>query len=362
MPKDPTTGRFAGFQSPNYTPVPDELFDELAPDLGEAELRVVLYIIRRTFGFKKDSDSISLSQMVEGIKLRDGRVLDRGTGMSRRGVMKGCAGLVEKGIITVEKRLSDQGDNEINIYRLRYIEENPQTTEVGNVVPYGRERSRLGVGNQVDPQETVIQKTVKQETEYSNIRKVPTPNKKGSNEIGSEQKGSISRVRPANISDIQRQDDIPHRPLSNGETTTNLSTQRDMSSGDRGMVRLGDALLQRRRGRPSADEAEARRVIRQYVEDFGRELGDQAPKSSVTRATNLMQEAGVSLGLFIGALQDAKKTTQKRSGNIQKQGTGGLAQKNKMAYFFSVLEDQLGLRETATADADEGRSRDHQGG
>jgi len=96
-------------------------------------------------------------------------------------------------------------------------------------------------------------------------------------------------------------------------------------------------------------------VIRQYVEDFGRELGDQAPKSSVTRATNLMQEAGVSLGLFIGALQDAKKTTQKRSGNIQKPGPAGLAQKNKMAYFFSVLEDQLGLRETATTGADEAR-------
>ncbi len=132
MPKDPATGRFAGFQSPNYTPVPDELFDEL---------RVLLYIVRRTFGFKKDSDSISLSQMVEGIKLRDGRVLDRGTGMSRRGVMKGCAGLVDKGIITVEKRLSEQGDNEINIYSLRYSEENIRSTEVGNNVPYGRERN-----------------------------------------------------------------------------------------------------------------------------------------------------------------------------------------------------------------------------
>jgi len=129
------------------------------------------------------------------------------------------------------------------------------------------------------------------------------------------------------------------------------------------MVRLGDVLLQRRRGRPSADEAEARRVIRQYVEDFGRALGDQAPKSSVTRALNLMQEAGVSLGLFIGALQDAKKTTQKRSASIQKQGggDGAFLQKNKMAYFFSVLEDQLGLRVAATADANEGRSRGHQG-
>ena len=73
MPKVPD-GRFAGFQSPNYTPVPDELFDELLPDLGEAELRVPLYIVRRTFGFKKDSDSISLSQMIGGITTRDRRL------------------------------------------------------------------------------------------------------------------------------------------------------------------------------------------------------------------------------------------------------------------------------------------------
>ena len=338
MPKDPATGRFAGFQSPNYTPVPDELFDELLPDLGEAELRVLLYIVRRTFGFKRDSDAISLSQMVDGIKLRDGRILDRGTGMSRRGVMKGCAGLADKGIITIEKRLSEHGDNEINIYSLKYIEEGTRVTEVGNVVPYGRERNTPGVGNQVDPQETVLQNTVKQETGYSNIRKVPIQDNGGSHGVGSEQRGSISRIRPVDISaEREKAGDIPQQATSQVNNGANPQSQRDMSSDTGGMVRLGDVLLQRRRGRPSADEAEARRVIRQYVEDFGRALGDQAPKSSVTRALNLMQEAGVSLGLFIGALQDAKKTTQKRSASIQKQGggDGAFLQKNKICLLYT---------------------------
>ncbi len=126
---------YEGFSSPNGTVVPDDVFDLLAPQLTEAELRVLLYIIRRTFGFKKDRDAISLTQLVEGIKTKDGRVLDRGTGMSRRGVMRGCAGLIEKGIITAEKRLSDQGDNEVNIYSLRFRAEGG----VGHLVPYGRE-------------------------------------------------------------------------------------------------------------------------------------------------------------------------------------------------------------------------------
>ena len=45
--------RFEGFSAPNYTPVPDDLFDELAPELTESELRVLLYVLRRTFGFKR---------------------------------------------------------------------------------------------------------------------------------------------------------------------------------------------------------------------------------------------------------------------------------------------------------------------
>src|SRR3712207_8666636 len=53
-------------------------------------------LFRSTYGFKKNSDAISLSQLESGITTRDGRVLDIGTGMSRKGVVKGCAGLVEK--------------------------------------------------------------------------------------------------------------------------------------------------------------------------------------------------------------------------------------------------------------------------
>ena len=36
------------------------LFDELLPYLSEAELKVLLYIVRRTFGFKKEADAISV--------------------------------------------------------------------------------------------------------------------------------------------------------------------------------------------------------------------------------------------------------------------------------------------------------------
>ena len=53
--------KFPGFVFPTTTPVPDQLFDELLHRLSGAELKVLLYIVRRTFGFKKQSDDISLA-------------------------------------------------------------------------------------------------------------------------------------------------------------------------------------------------------------------------------------------------------------------------------------------------------------
>jgi hypothetical protein len=86
---------FKGYSKPNYTPVPDELFDEQLPDLSGAELKVLLYIIRRTFGFKKESDNISLNQLLHGITTREDVVLDRGTGLSKKTLLDTIRNLID---------------------------------------------------------------------------------------------------------------------------------------------------------------------------------------------------------------------------------------------------------------------------
>ncbi len=111
---------FAGFSSPNTTAVPDEFFDLIAPNLSEAELRVALYIIRRTFGFKKRSDDISLKQLVEGIQTKDGRILDRGAGVAKSTAWRGVKGLVMKGIIESTRNASAQRGDEATTYALRF--------------------------------------------------------------------------------------------------------------------------------------------------------------------------------------------------------------------------------------------------
>ncbi len=172
----------------------------------------------------------------------------------------------------------------------------------------------------------------------------------------------LSRIRQASISNLQEdEDDVSQEMTSRVQGDPGVRISKDMSPGQpsrrAGIEAIGATLLRRRPGRPSADQAEARRAVRRYIEDYGRQLGDQAPKSSVTRALNLMEEAGVALGLFIGALQDTYKKTQQKSANIQKLAENGRTpypQKNKMPYFFSLLEEELGLRTSTPAEAGAG--------
>jgi Bacteriophage replication protein O len=106
---------FRGFDSPAFTQTPDQFFDELAPKLTEAELRVLIYIMRRTFGFRKNADAISISQLTTGIP-----GFDIGTGMHRTSVLRGCKGLIEKSVITVAKVKSENGEYDTNVYALRF--------------------------------------------------------------------------------------------------------------------------------------------------------------------------------------------------------------------------------------------------
>src|SRR5258708_38372413 len=112
---------FQGFRFPNTTPVPDELFDELLADLSGAELKVLLYICRRTFGFKKESDTISLTQIANGIVTREGKVLDKGTGLSKRHVQRALKRLEAKQAGTEHRQMDRQGVNQLNTYAWHFI-------------------------------------------------------------------------------------------------------------------------------------------------------------------------------------------------------------------------------------------------
>jgi len=97
---------------PNSTQIPNIVLDLLVPKLPPAEARCILYISRRTFGFHRSKDRISLSQFIGGIISRDGKRLDYGTGLSRPSVVEALKNLFKAGAIFIEK------DNKGNYYEI----------------------------------------------------------------------------------------------------------------------------------------------------------------------------------------------------------------------------------------------------
>ena len=68
---------------PNTTQYPNWLIDKAMHLLTGNEWQVLTYIVRRTYGFRKDADSISISQIAHGNgKAEDGALVEHGTGLS----------------------------------------------------------------------------------------------------------------------------------------------------------------------------------------------------------------------------------------------------------------------------------------
>jgi hypothetical protein len=173
--------RFDGFEPANTTPVPDILFDELLTELSGAELKVMLYIIRRTLGFKKTTDAISLTQFEKGIITQERKVLDRGCGLKdRETICNALQSLESKGCIKSQKRNATKRDKDTTIYSIRFKGEPATLVGKTDYVPsrknrlpnvvgktdYGSRKNPNKVVGKSDLQETVIQETVKQETVY----------------------------------------------------------------------------------------------------------------------------------------------------------------------------------------------------
>ena len=150
---------FEGFGAPRYTQIPDELFDVLLPVLSGAELKILLYICRRTFGFKKEADSISYSQMTGGIIKKSGERLDGGTGLSKDSVGRALKSLEEKRIIIRNRRASQERGYEATTFSLNILDplyEN-RTRQGGKIVQALVRKSDI---QETDVQETVLQEHV----------------------------------------------------------------------------------------------------------------------------------------------------------------------------------------------------------
>lgn len=123
--------------APNHTQTPNIFFDDSLPTIKSfAELKVILAIVRQTFGWHKADDRISISQLM---KL---------TGLTRQGVINGVARALKDGF------LDRQPVGDSFTYSLRVVNEVDQgvVNEVDQSQPPASQRNRPEVVNEIDSQ------------------------------------------------------------------------------------------------------------------------------------------------------------------------------------------------------------------
>ncbi len=281
---------FPGFSAPNYTQVPDELFDDLMVDLSGAELKVLLYIIRRTFGFKKTVDNISLNQLLFGIKTKEGEILDKGTGLSKKTLLTALKSLVLKNIIITERRRTAEHGNEPTAYRLN-LASNNSVKKVGvKTTPTLGVKTTPTLGVKTTPRarsnNSPIQETVLQQTDL--------------------------QLRNSNIK------------IANNRSDENKVNPRFQTIGE---------LLKKKTKKKLIDVQTIPDSLKVTIEDISREFGEpRSYRSNLTHIMRICQQAGKNPEGVVAYLYEARSIT-KQQGSVKK----------PMPYFFSVLKDLVGL-------------------
>jgi hypothetical protein len=105
----PLPDRFSGFPEPQFTRTPNLIFDCLA-DLTGSQLKVLLYVVRATMGWRKDYTftPLSITQV------------QTGTGLSREPVIDALKWLCDSKMVLRQKQRDEDGRQGVTTYRLRF--------------------------------------------------------------------------------------------------------------------------------------------------------------------------------------------------------------------------------------------------
>jgi len=273
------------------TATPDWLFDEVAPGLDKAPLKVLLYIVRRTCGFRKLADAISLTQFQHGIVTRDGRQLDKGCGVTNRtSLLHALADLEARGLIAHQDAIHADGGNATTIYYLR------------------------GPG------------------QGGGATSAPPP-------ICQDARGGVPPAHPLGVLPAHpQQTDVPtNRKIERSLPPTPVAPIAEPRAGDEA-GQLGGDPAPDDAGVPAAPAQAQRRIDADYQALAGpitalvERLGDGAPPwASVSRSYGLMARAGLALPAFLALLDEAELLMRPSLPHIEK----------PMAYLFRVVESLI---------------------
>ena len=143
---------------PNAFQIPNSVIDELLAKLTCAELKCYLFVVRKTKGWNKESDSISASQFMEV------------TGLSKKSVITACESLVQMGLLE-----RSGGERKLNIYSVKafdFSESGEKSTPIKSGVNFSEsgEKSTPDLVKKLHPQnnnKNTIQNNNKKNTKKS---------------------------------------------------------------------------------------------------------------------------------------------------------------------------------------------------
>jgi len=363
---------FEGFDQPesNWFRMPNSWTDMTAGINSIAELKIVEYILRHTWGYQEYAlkKHITIDEFVNGRRRQDGSRMDSGTGLSERAVYDGIRKAVEDGLIEEETDSSDRG--RVKKYFSLHMRDSLAETTDGTQLQtlQGRVQSLPSRGANSAPRS---EKETLERIGLSNIRKTSTNLKNADKTKTSDQHMAIAFRRRATpesaptpvatigaaiVNSAAGRLLREHESPSNGRGGGQPDRQDELALGSVGQhATVSPSAAGRGQLRRVPHQDEVYQIIQAYIADFARELNDKAPlKASTTRAYNLYKRSGLGQDAFVAQLYAARSIVKEQAGNIRSRGANnaaGFPVAHGAAYYFAVLEDLLGLRQAPGAKA-----------
>ena len=170
--------QFPGFDRPteNWFRMPNYWTDITADINNIAELKVVEYILRHTWGYQEYGikKRITIDEFMYGRKHQDGTRMDKGTGLSEMSVRNGLQKALEDGLIEEEVDASDRGRIK-KFYSIRMREETGVDLEVQTLDP--RVQDLESEVQTLHPQGTRVRPRTEKDTLERNLKKDIHPSK-----------------------------------------------------------------------------------------------------------------------------------------------------------------------------------------
>jgi hypothetical protein len=340
---------------PNTFQMPNAMIDIWLTELTGSEFKVAAYICRHTYGWNKESDGISLSQMMNGVRRRDGTYLDHGTGIkSKETLLTALRSLEKQGRIRRDRRRSIERGDEPTVYRLVIVDEEPAEEEippgheggqkigppVGGISDQGGGKNfRPGGWSEIPPTQNTLEQNPSLQNPYINSKdfELETQTYKDGSTSSFSKKSNRRNQNSANGLEVglssKRRDRGELRPIA----TALEARVADLRASAQARTEQDQP---RRRGRPP--QYPATPAIEVMLTDWTVELNDDPDhaRSNVSQAARYWHESGVSEDTFRDLLYEARRRT-KGAGNIEKLAdgeAGKMGLRNRMPYFFECLK------------------------